>query len=59
MKVYVYDDGIYTMFSDRIPEKDFRVYDSNDVITVSAIYSNAIEGNEFAEMIVKFWENKV
>jgi len=59
MKVYTYDLGDSRFMSNFLPTDaaNVIVYDKNKVVDVSAIYSNATEGNWVAMNVIKFWHN--
>lgn len=60
MKVYVYDTDTKIVFTKIMPQDvKFRTYDSQNVVDVSAIYSNAIEQNDFAYTIINIWEGRL
>ena len=58
MKVYTYTENLDRYIGTYIPENAAEVitYDSENVLDVSSVYSNAIEGNEIAQRIIQIWK---
>lgn len=58
MKVYTYIENFDHYIGTYIPDNATEVitYDSANVLDVSSVYSNAIEGNELAQKIIQIWK---
>lgn len=59
MKVYTYNTVNGRFMSNFLPSDaaNVIVYDNDKVIDQSAIYSNAIEDNWVAKLVIWFWKN--
>ena len=58
MKVYTYNMADGRFLSTKLPVNatNVIVYDKSNVLDVSAIYSNAIEDNWVAQVVMFFWD---
>ena len=59
MKVYTYDLDGKRFASTILPAAaaNVIVYDKSNLVDVSSIYSNAIENNWVAQLIIFFWDH--
>jgi hypothetical protein len=59
MKVYTYDTADGRFMSNFLPTDaaNVIVYDKSNLLDRSSIFSNAIEDNWVAKMVIWFWDN--